>query len=97
MLIVAILTPKPSASLTDFMPLQVEEKAVSAHHSAGRLRSMHFQPEPLRVLLTWELPDKLAAEACLDTLPMVAAGLFDIDLIAAGPWLPPAALFAADR
>lgn len=49
------------------------------------------------MLLTRELPDKPAAEACLDSLPMVAAGLFDIDLIVADPWLPMAALFAADH
>lgn len=37
MLIVAILTPKSSTSLTDFIPLQVqEEQAVWAHYAAGR-------------------------------------------------------------
>lgn len=98
MLILAILTPKASASMAEFLPLQLqEEKAVWAHYAAGRLRSMYFQPEPLRVLLFWELPDKQAAEASLGTLPMVAAGLFDTDLIAAGPWLPLTALFSADQ
>lgn len=96
MLIIAILTPRPSVSLSDFRPLQVEEeKAVWAHYAAGRIRAMHFQPDPLRVLLHWEMTDKAAVEASLNTLPMVAAGLFDIDLIAAGPWLPFTALFAA--
>lgn len=95
--ILAILTPKPSASPDDFGPLILpEEQIVWKHYAAGAIRSMNFQPEPLRVLLHFEAPDKVTVEALLETFPMVEAKLFDIDLIESGPWLPIRALFAHD-
>lgn len=95
--ILAILTPKPSASLDKFAPLTLpEEQVVWKHYAAGIIRSMNFQPEPLRVLLHFEAPDKATVQALLDTFPMVEAGLFDIDLIESGPWLPFTALFSPE-
>lgn len=97
MLILAILTAKLTSDFADFQPFTVaEEKHVWHHYTAGNIRSMQFQPEPLRVLLHFEAPDKDNVQAMLDKFPMVEAGLFDIDLIAAGPWLPLAALFSKE-
>lgn len=93
--ILAVLTPKLSVSLDRFGPLMLpEEQTVWKHYAAGTIRSMNFQPEPLRVLLHFEAPDKPTVKALLDTFPMVEAALFDIDLIESGPWLPFRALFA---
>jgi hypothetical protein len=95
MQILAILTPKTTANLADFDPLRLpEEKKVWAHYTAGHIRQVNFQPEPIRVLLTFEAPDNKTVEGWLSEFPMVARSLFDIDLIAAGPWLPLEALFA---
>lgn len=95
--ILAILTPKLSVSLSDFRPLQLlEEQVVWKHYTAGTIRSMNFQPDPLRVLLHFEAPDKAAVQALLDVFPMVEADLFEIDLIESGPWLPFSTLFASE-
>lgn len=95
--ILAILTANPRATLSDFQPLAVEEeKVIWNHYTAGNIRSMNFQADPLRVLLHLEAPDKDEAQALLNDFPMVEAGLFDIDLITSGPWLPLTALFAKE-
>lgn len=95
--ILAILTPKPSTSFEEFEPLTLpEEQIVWKHYAAGTIRSMNFQPEPLRVLLHFEAPGKPTVQALLATFPMVEANLFDIDLIELGPWLPMVALFAPE-
>lgn len=97
MQILAVLSAKSSASASDFEPLLVaEERVVWKHYTAGTIRSMNFQPDPLRVLLHFEAQDKATVQGLLDTFPMVEAGLFDIDLIVSGPWLPLAALFSKD-
>jgi hypothetical protein len=94
MKILALLTPAPGRTLDEFRPHVVaEEAALWPMYRAGLVREMHFQPEPLTVALTLEAADRAEVEAALARLPMVAAGLFDIRLVALGPWLPLEALF----
>ncbi len=96
--VLAILTPKASARLADFEPLRVpEEQKVWEYYARGDLRAMSFQPEPMRVVLNFEAPDKSTIEGWLASFPMVEAGLFDVDLIAAGPWILLQSLFAEGR
>jgi muconolactone delta-isomerase len=95
MQIIAILTPTATTTPAELERLIVpEERVVWSQYAAGRLRQMFFQPEPTRVVLFFEAPDKQTVEGWLSEFPMIAAKLLDVDLIAAGPWLPIAALFA---
>jgi hypothetical protein len=90
----AILTPKAGKTADDFGPYVVdEEKAVWSAYQRGAIRAMHFQPEPITVSLSFEVADKLAAQAEVEQLPMVKAGLFDMQLIEMGHWAPLQALF----
>ncbi len=94
MKILALLTPAAGRTLDAFRPHIVDEEvALWPMYRAGLVREMHFQPEPLTVALTFEAAGKPEVEAALARLPMVAAGLFDIRLVALGPWLPVEALF----
>ncbi len=94
MKILALLTPATGRTLDEFRPHVIaEEVALWPMYRAGLVREMHFQPEPLTVALTFKAGGKPEVEAAVALLPMVAAGLFDIRLIALGPWLPVDALF----
>lgn len=97
MKIQATLTPKTSVSTEDFLPYVIdEEKIVWELYAEGTLREMYFQSEPVVVNLTFEAKDKNVVTETLKRLPMVEAQLFDIQLNHLGPWLPLAALFAAE-
>ena len=94
MQILAVMSPKPGADSAEIARRAVaEEKEVWALYKAGCLRGMHFQADPVRGLLTFEAPDKVAVEGWLAKFPLVADDLFTFELIAAGPWAPLEALF----
>ncbi|PJE01097.1 MAG: hypothetical protein CK429_35065 [Mycobacterium sp.] len=92
--VIAILRPRAGVEQSAFAPhVRAEEEAVWRHYAAGRLRSMRFQPDPLRVVFDFEAADTSQVTEWLAEFPMVAAGLLDAELIAAGPWMPLRALF----
>ncbi|QEE43474.1 hypothetical protein FVA81_02195 (plasmid) [Rhizobium sp. WL3] len=93
----ALLTPSPGKTADDFLPLRLlEERRVWQLYCADVIREMHFQPEPLRVALQFECDRADTVHLHLATLPMVAEGLFEVDLMQMGPWLPFAALFSPE-
>jgi len=89
MKIQALLTPKRTATPNDFEHYMVqEEQAVWAAYANGDLREMYFQAEPLVVTLVFEANDKNKVRNLLQSFPMVAAQLFDIQLVTLGYWAP---------
>lgn len=95
---IALLTPRAGKTEVDFLDLRLaEERRVWELYSGGVIREMHFQPQPLRVALQFEADGAEVVHRHLATLPMVDAGLFDVDVMQLGPWLPFAALFGPAR
>ncbi|MEJ1929237.1 hypothetical protein WDZ92_03050 [Nostoc sp. NIES-2111] len=94
MKIQTILTPTGKAQKEDFEKLSfAEEKVVWQHYTQGRLREMYFQPNPIKVVLVWEADELSRIPDLLNTFPMVQAGLFQVEIISLGPWVPIMALF----
>lgn len=94
MKVLVILTPTAGAAPPEFERLRrAEEQAVWPLYVRGAIRELHFQPDPLKVLLTFEAESRSHAAELTRSLPMVEAGLFDLETIELGPWLPFAALF----
>jgi muconolactone delta-isomerase len=89
MKILALLTPKQDSTPGDFeRHIVQEEQAVWAAYANGDLREMYFQAEPLAVTLVFEANDKVEVRTILKNFPMVAAQLFDIELVTLGYWAP---------
>lgn len=57
------------------------------------LREIYFRADRPNGVLVLEVPDLAAARAVIDSLPLVAAGLIDFDLIALKPYPGFARLF----
>jgi hypothetical protein len=94
MKILALLTPAAGKTLADFQPhVLAEEQALWPMYVQGRVREMYFQPEPLAISLVFEAATHAEVAASLQLLPMVKAGLFELKIVALGPWLPVQALF----
>jgi len=95
MKMLATLTPKAGVAPDQFAPLsEPEERRVWELYTAGAVREMYFQPRPIRVGLVLEVSDHADARQLIESLPMVKAGLFDIDVWHLGPWRPIEVLFA---
>lgn len=98
MKILALLRPAAGKPLSNFASLALpEEQMLWPKYKAGVVREMYFQEQPMIIGLVVEASDHAAARTALADLPMVEAGLFDIECITLGPWLPLERLFAHDR
>ncbi len=53
---------------------------------ADVLREVYFQADRNNGVLVFEVPDIAAARAAVDSLPLVAAGLIDFDLVGLRPY-----------
>ncbi|MDX2152901.1 MAG: hypothetical protein SFV54_19310 [Bryobacteraceae bacterium] len=92
-----ILSPTSQARREDFEKLSVaEERVVWQHYTQGRLRELYFQADPIRVVLVWETADLSQVPDLMNTFPMIRAGLFQVETIVLGPWVPILALFRDD-
>jgi len=58
------------------------------------LREIYFRADRPNGVLVLEVPDLAAARAVIDSLPLVAAGLIDFDLVPLKPYPGFARLFA---
>jgi len=58
------------------------------------LREIYFRADRPNGVLVLEVPDLAAARAAVDSLPLVAAGLIDFDLVPLRPYPGFARLFA---
>jgi hypothetical protein len=91
---IVVLAPKAGANEADFARHSLsEERHVWKMYVNGILRHMYFQEDPVRVVLDFEADDRGDVQSELKALPMVEAGLFSIEIIQLGPWLPISVLF----
>ena len=63
-------------------------------YQADVLREIYFRADRPNGVLVFEVPDVAAARAAVDSLPLVAAGLIDFDLVPLKPYPGFARLFA---
>ena len=63
-------------------------------YQADVLREIYFRADRPNGVLVFEVPDVAAARAAVDSLPLVAAGLIDFDLVPLKPYPGIARLFA---
>jgi hypothetical protein len=62
-------------------------------YQADVLREVYFRADSPNGVLLFEVPDLAAARAAVDSLPLVAAGLIDFDLVPLRPYPGFARLF----
>jgi predicted ester cyclase len=94
MKLLALLTPRAGTTPAQFAPLVVEEeRALWPLYTAGVVREMYFQRDPLTVTFIMEAASPDEAQSRLAALPMVARGLLEVRCITLGPWVQLEALF----
>ena len=97
MKVVAVLTAPDRASPGDFETLRVEEvRRVWALVGDGRIRAIHYRADRLGVVIELEVADAAEADAIVQALPMVRAGLLLADCIPLRPFTGLEALFAPE-
>jgi hypothetical protein len=95
MKVLAMLTLVPDASLeTVRAELANELKNSWALYASGALREVYATEDPKRVVFVLEADDIAAAKRFLATLPLVTAGLFNIEFLELRPFVNWAMLFA---
>ena len=71
-----------------------EARRVWELYQADVLREIYFRADRPNGVLVLEVPDLAAARKVIDSLPLVAAGLIDFDLVPLKPYPGFARLFA---
>ncbi|HEY0685995.1 MAG TPA: hypothetical protein VGD45_26875 [Steroidobacter sp.] len=96
---IAILKLKPTATEEDQAKLRHAEVAkVWELLVADSVRAIHFFSGSGRgAVLNIEAPDRAQADALVRQLPMVAAGLLDVEILTLTPFIGLQALFAEQR
>lgn len=70
-----------------------EARVVWGLYQADVLREVYFRADRSNAVLVFEVLDMAAARAAVDSLPLVAAGLIDFDLVPLKPYPGFARLF----
>ena len=70
-----------------------EARRVWELYQSDVLREVYFRADRPNGVLMFEVPDLAAARAAVDSLPLVAAGLIDFDLVPLQPYPGFARLF----
>lgn len=97
MKILALEQEKPGLTAEDFAPhLTAEARRVWDLHEQGILREIYFDADAHTAVLMLECDDIEQAQAILDDLPLVAAGLITFDVIPLAPYTGFTRLFADD-
>ena len=95
MKILALEQELPGATAEQFQPLLESEAArVWELQQSGALREIYFRLDRHTAVLVLECADAEEARQFLSTLPLVAAGLIDFDIIPLAPYDGFARLFA---
>jgi hypothetical protein len=95
MKVLAMLTLMPEASLGTVRAELVHElKGSWALYSTGVLREVYATENPKRVVFVMEADDAAAAERQLAPLPLVAAGMFNVECLELRPFVNWSVLFA---
>ena len=71
----------------------VEARRVWELYQADILREVYFRADRPNGVLVFEVPDVATARAAVDSLPLVAAGLIDFELVPLRPYPGFARLF----
>ena len=96
MKLLALEHERPGHSAADFQPhLRGEARRVWDLYQQGVVREIYFSPgSSARAVLVLECADETAARAALSTLPLVAEGLIDFELLPLIPYPGWGRLFA---
>jgi hypothetical protein len=87
MKILVMLNTTPAANPESVKPLAVpENKMVWELYKTGMIREMYFRADNKGAVLVVESPDLASAEAAMQKLPMVEAGLLETQLIPLNPF-----------
>lgn len=87
MQILALNKPTPTATLEQLMAMVNQEAARGWElYKTGLYRQMYNRADTPGVILMLEAEDIATAQAALNTLPMVEAGLIEFDLIPLKPF-----------
>jgi hypothetical protein len=95
MKVLAMLTLVPEAKLeTVRMELSAELRGSWALYSSGVLREIYATEDSRRVVFVLEADNAAAAKRLLESLPLVAAGMFDMELAELRPFVNWSMLFS---
>jgi hypothetical protein len=95
MKVLAMLTLVPGAQMETLRARLADELRSSwALYASGVLREVYATDDPKRVVFVMETDDTAAARRLLATLPLVAAGSFNIEFQELRPFVNWAILFA---
>jgi hypothetical protein len=95
MKVLAMLTVSPKTELgTLRAELTNELRGSWALYASGVLREVYATADPKRVIFVMEAEDATAARRHLAPLPLVAAGMFDVECIELRPFTNWSMLFA---
>jgi hypothetical protein len=95
MKVLAMLTLMPQAHLaTVRAELANELKGSWALYASGVLREVYATENPTRVVFVMEADDAAAAKRQLAALPLVAAGMFEVQCLELRPFVNWSMLFA---
>jgi len=91
-----VMKVKPGTNREQLVPLMKPEAAKAWDMMAsGALRSIHFIKGPVGAVLLFEAGDEKEVEARVGQLPLVEAGLVNVEVLALTPFTGFAALFAS--
>ncbi len=94
MKVLALIDVAPGADIAKIRAELADElKGSWSLFSAGVLREAYATENPARVVFVLEAADREAARAALDTLPLVAAGAFAVELVELRPFVNWSLLF----
>jgi len=85
------LVAQDDARFAELRP--AEARVVWELQQGDVLREVYFRADRPNGVLVFEVPDVAAARAAIDSLPLVAAGLIDFDLVPLRPYPGFARLF----
>ena len=98
MKVLAILTLKPDAKLESVRSeLANEIRGSWALYSSGILREAYATELPTRVVFVIEADSAAAAKGHLASLPLIAAGMFDVEFVELRPFVNWSTLFRTDN
>ena len=87
MKLICSLVAKPTASPARFMSYEEPESArVWELYTAGMLKEIYLRTDLIGAAIILQCGSQSEAEAAINSLPMVKAGLFDVSYMVLGEW-----------
>ncbi|HZW03126.1 MAG TPA: muconolactone Delta-isomerase family protein [Anaerolineaceae bacterium] len=96
MKLIALEHERPGLSAADFQPhLSAEARQAWALYRQGVIRELYFRADRHTAVLVLECSSAAEAQAALDTLPLVQAGLIEFELLPLEPYTGFSRLFVS--